>query len=71
MDRPMHPAEREELFELYSELHLTCGRAASALRLAGRWDAPEDELLAMYHREEERATAIWERIMALRKSLET
>lgn len=44
-DRPMHPADREELFELYWELHLTSGRAAVALRLAGSWDAPEDEFL--------------------------
>lgn len=71
MKRPLHPADRAELFELYSELHLVCGRVAAALRLADRWDAPLDELLAIYSREEERAAAIWERIEALRDRLDT
>ena len=35
----MNPGDREELFELYSELHLACGWAAAALRLAEHWDA--------------------------------
>lgn len=62
----MNPADREELFELYSELHLACGRAAAALRLAKHWDAPEDELMERFCIEEDRAAAIWKRIEALR-----
>jgi hypothetical protein len=66
MSEPMTPADREELFKLYSELHLACGRAAAALRLAEHWDAPEEELMARFQIEEERAAAIWKRIVALR-----
>ena len=66
MNGPMTPADREELFELYSELHLACGRAAAALRLAEHWDAPEEELLARFQIEEDRAAAIWQRILTLR-----
>lgn len=66
MSAPMTPADREDLFELYSELHLACGRAAAALRLADHWDAPEEELLARFQIEEDRAAAIWKRIVALR-----
>ncbi|HTN62349.1 MAG TPA: hypothetical protein VL147_12485 [Devosia sp.] len=62
----MNPADREELFELYSELHLACGRAAAALRLVEHWDAPEDELMARFRIERDRAAAIWKRIEALR-----
>jgi hypothetical protein len=66
MSEPMNPADREELFELYSELHLACGRAAAALRLAEHRDAPEDELMARFRIEKDRAAAIWKRIEALR-----
>lgn len=66
MSEPINPADREQLFELYSELHLACGRAAAALRLADHWDAPEDELLARFQQEEARAAAIWQRIVTLR-----
>ena len=69
MRRPVPSTQRDELFELYSELHLACGRAAAALRLADRWDAPEDELLARFEREEHRAEAIWKRILAVRDSM--
>lgn len=67
MSEPLNPANREELFELYSELHLACGRAAAALRLAEHWDAPEEELLARFQLEEDRAATIWKRIVALRE----
>jgi hypothetical protein len=66
MSEPMHRSDRDELLELYSELHLTCARAASALRLAEHWDAPEEELLARFRKEEARATTIWKRILELR-----
>lgn len=66
MIEPMDPAKREELFELYSELHLACGRAASALRLAGNWDAPEEELLRRFRENEALAAEIWARIVAIR-----
>jgi len=55
----------EELYELYAELHLTCERAAAALRLSGHWDAPHDEMLERFHKEEARAEQIWQRIKAL------
>jgi hypothetical protein len=63
---PIDPEDRDELFELYSELHLSCGRAAAALRLAGNRDAPEEELIARFRLEEERATRIWVRILQLK-----
>jgi hypothetical protein len=66
MARLLDRAERDELLELYSELHLACGRAAAALRLASKWDATEDELLSRFRDEEERAARIWERIVQLR-----
>ena len=66
MSEPMTPADREELCKLYSELHLACGRASAALRLAEHWDAPEEKLLARFQIEEYRAAAIWKRIVALR-----
>jgi nicotinamide mononucleotide adenylyltransferase len=66
MSEPVDPKVREELFELYSELHLACGRAAAALRLASNWDAPEQELLDRFRLEEARAARIWERIVELR-----
>ena len=69
MRRPVPSTQRDELFELYSELHLACGCAVAALRLADRWDASEDELLARFVREEHRAEAIWKRIMALRDTM--
>lgn len=55
MSETIDPADREELFQLYSELHLACGRAAASLRLAEHWDAPEDELLGRVQKEEARA----------------
>lgn len=58
-------AVAHELFELYSELHLTCGRAAAALRLSSNWDAPHAEMLQRYRREEARAEALWDRIKQL------
>ncbi len=67
MQEPLDPAEREELFELYSELHLACERAATALRLAANWDAPESELLDRFRAEEARAERIWQRIRQLQK----
>lgn len=70
MSKPIRPDNREELFELYSELHLVCGRAAAALRLAAHWDASEDELLERFRTEERRAAAIWKRIVALRDGRE-
>ena len=66
MTDPLDPAKREELFELYAELHLACGRAAAALRLSGHWDAPVDELMARFRQEEDRAAAIWKRIQEVR-----
>ncbi len=67
MQEPLDPAEREELFELYSELHLACACAATALRLAANWDAPESELLDRFRAEEARAERIWQRIRQLQK----
>jgi hypothetical protein len=69
MRRPVPSIQRHEQFELYSELHLCCGRAAAALRLPDHWDAPEDELLARFRLEEHRAEAIWKRITSLRDSI--
>jgi hypothetical protein len=66
MNETIDPKKREELFELYSELHLACGRAAAALRLASNWDAPEDELLDRFRKEEATAAGIWRRIQELR-----
>lgn len=65
MTEPVDPSRRQELLELYSELHLVCGRAAAALRLAGKWDAPEDELLRRFRENEALASEIWARIVAL------
>lgn len=59
------PAKADELYELYAELHLTCGRAAAALRLSGNWDAPYEEMLERFHKEEAKAEEIWQRIKAL------
>ncbi len=70
MQEPIDPAEREELFELYSELHLACERAATALRLAGNWDAPESELLDRFRQEETRAENIWRRLKQLQQQSE-
>ena len=66
MSEPINRSEREEVLELYSEPHLTCARAASALRLAEHWDVPEEELLAWLRKEEARATTTWKRILELR-----
>jgi hypothetical protein len=63
---PIDPEDRDELFELYSELHLSCGRAAAALRLSANRNAPEEELLTRFRNEEERAVRIWGRILELR-----
>jgi hypothetical protein len=60
-----NPINSDELYELYAELHLTCERAAAALRLNSQWDAAQDELLEHFHKEEARAEAIWQRIKAL------
>lgn len=65
MTRPMDAEEIAELYALYAELHLACGRAAAALRLSGNWDAPMEELLERFHKEEARAAEIWDRIQAL------
>ena len=65
MSMPVDPAVSEELFELYSELHLACGRAAAALRLSSNWDAPQDEMLERFRKEEAKAEAIWQRIKQL------
>ena len=66
MNQRVEHALSEELFELYSELHLVCGRAAAALRLSNNWDAPEDEMLERFRNEEEKAEVIWRRIKQLR-----
>jgi hypothetical protein len=71
MNKSINPADRPELFDLYSQLHLAAGRAAAALRLADRWDAPEDQLLAWFDLEEERVASIWQRILGLRRNEET
>lgn len=65
MDWPKDPTEREELFELYSELHLSCERAAATLRLGGHLDEADDELVRRFREEEQRATRIWRRIQKL------
>jgi hypothetical protein len=52
----------EQLAALYRELHLSCERAAAALRLAGRDDAPVSELMDRFEMEERRAAKIWEEI---------
>ncbi len=70
MRPPVDPQNAEELFQLYSELHLTCGRAAAALRLSGNWDAPIEEMLERFHKEEARAEQIWQRIKALKGEAE-
>ncbi len=70
MRLPVDPQTAEQLFELYSELQLTCARAAAALRLSGNWDAPMEEMLHRFHKEEARAEQIWQRINALRGEAE-
>ena len=65
MSEPMDPEKRELLFDLYSQLHLACGRAAAALRLSANWDASEDEMLQRFREEEARAAEIWKRIQQL------
>jgi hypothetical protein len=62
MRKILDPETAEELQELYTELHLTCERAATALRLSANWDASSDELLDRFRREEAHAAAIWKRI---------
>jgi hypothetical protein len=52
----------EELYELYAELHLACGRAATALKLSAKWDTPPEDLMQRYREEDERAAALWARI---------
>ena len=66
MSSHVDPSKAEDLYELYAQLHLTCGRAAAALRLSGNWDAPVEEMLARFHEEEARAEAIWRRIQQLK-----
>ena len=66
MNKELDPEIAEQLHELYAELHLTCGRAAAALRLSGNWDAPMGEMLERFHQEEALAEAIWQRIKKLR-----
>ncbi|HEY8576861.1 MAG TPA: hypothetical protein VIL88_11040 [Devosia sp.] len=61
------PQAAAELYELYAELHLACGRAAAALRLNGNWDAPHEELLERFRKEEARAKAIWEQIKVVQE----
>jgi len=58
----MNPEQIQQLQLLYRELHLTCERAAAALRMAARPGAPSSELLAKFRAEEDRAKAIWEEI---------
>ena len=62
------PEDRDELFALYAELHLACGRAAAALHAADNAPASEQEQLARFRAEEERAACIWARIVQLRRS---
>jgi hypothetical protein len=66
MSKHVDPVSASELYTLYAELHLTCGRAAAALRLSGNWDVPHDEMLERFHKEEALAEEIWQRIKALR-----
>lgn len=66
MDQPVTPDDQEELFELYSELHLACARAAAALRLNAHHNEPDEELLQRFQQEEERAARIWARIVQIR-----
>ena len=61
-NQPMERARVEELQALYGELHWTCERAATALRLACQSDAPADELLSLFRREEARAADLWRQI---------
>jgi hypothetical protein len=60
-DHDLDPETLEELEDLYAQLHMTCDRAATALRLAGKSAEPAD-LLARFQQEEARAKAIWQRI---------
>jgi hypothetical protein len=62
MREPLDPEIADEQFELYTELHLTCERAATSLRLSANWDAPSAELLDRFRKEEAHAAAIWKRI---------
>jgi hypothetical protein len=66
MAAEMDAEQARELRDLYTELHLVCGRAATLLRLGSAAGAPEGELLDMFLREEERAAAIW-RLIAERQ----
>jgi hypothetical protein len=66
MSQHIDPARAEELYQLYAELHLACGRAAAALRLSGNWDAPVDEMLERFRSEEATAVRIWQDIQRLK-----
>ncbi len=58
----LDPRLAAELHDLYAELHYTCGRAATALRLGAQSGAPSTELLLKFREEEAGAAAIWARI---------
>lgn len=66
MNESIDPTKRDELFELYSELHLACGRAVAALHLASNRGVSEDERLNRFRKEEATAAGIWRRIQELR-----
>ena len=63
----MDRATAEELQALYLELHMTCERAATALRLSANADAPIGVLLERFHSEEARAAALWKRISEIQE----
>lgn len=58
MDRHM----TTELQALYEELHRTCERAATLLRLSSRSGASDDETLLEFQRQQAKATEVWRRI---------
>lgn len=66
MDEPTDVKIREELLDLYSQLHLACGRAAAALRLSAHYEVPDAELMLRFEEEEHRAASIWARIRQMR-----
>ena len=66
MVEPVDPADLDELFALYAELHLSSGRAASALRLAAHGNAPGGEMINRFQEEEDRTGRIWARIQEVR-----
>jgi hypothetical protein len=65
MYEDMDRGTAETLQDLYEELHLTCARAATLLRLSATSGAPVADTLRQFREQEARAAEIWRRISAI------